>query len=151
MPFVKGMKRPPNAGRKKSGLNKVTLALAHRDDSLVQLSTLRVRQILNDQMPCSVCRGEKITLFRLPDGAHSKECKSAGSGGKSCTCKGISHRPCQSCNESGFEQLSPELVGKVAIAVRGEAYPQLKAVEHSNPDGSMRPQWVVVKPGEVPK
>ena len=63
----------------------------------------------------------------------------------------MSERTCQSCYGSKYEQLAPELVGKVAIAVRGEAYPQLKAVDHSNTDGSLRPQWVVVKPGEVPK
>jgi hypothetical protein len=136
-------------GRQKGARNKATQALEHRGNPLVLLSSLRVEQILRDRMPCSVCKGKKQTLYRLPEGTHSAECKASG-GGK-CTCKGIGHRPCASCNESGYEELSPELIGKVAIAVRGEAYPQLKAVEHSNPDGTLRPQWVVVKPGEAPK
>ena len=116
-------------GRQKGSLNKVTLALQHRGNDLVELSSLRIKQILNDTLPCSVCRGAKKTLFTLPAGSHAKSCK-AQSGGR-CSCKGIGERPCASCNESGFEQLDPSLVGKVAIAVRGEAYPQLRAVEHS--------------------
>jgi len=45
-------------------------------------------------------------------------------------------RPCMSCWGSGLEQLAPDLVARVALAVREEVYPKLKAVEHTGKGGT---------------
>src|SRR5271166_2274597 len=110
-------------GRRKGSRNKNSLAIEHRGNPMVLLSSTRVQQILEGKMPCSVCRGKGKTKFqpashRNADGEF--------------VLRDLKDTKCRSCYGSGFEQLDPALIGKVAIAVRGEAYPQLKAVEHSN-------------------
>lgn len=117
-------------GRKKGTPNKRTAALEHRGDPLVKLSAQRIHEILSGTLKCSVCRGARKTEFRLKAGAHADGCP-----GSPCCCRGISTRPCASCNETGYEQLSPDIILKASLAVREEAYPKLKAVEHTGPGG----------------
>lgn len=119
-------------GRKAGTPNQSTLTVIRQGSEIVKVASQRIQQILNGKLPCSVCRGKGMTKYQ-PKGP-----------------TGETHeRTCQSCYGSKYETLSPELIGKVALEVRAEAYPKLKAIEFSNPDGSLRPAWVVVKPGEA--
>jgi len=118
---------PKTGGRKVGSKSKHVLALEHRDNPLVLLSSKRIEQILTNTLPCSVCRGTKETPYELPAGSHAAVCRSRI--GAECSCQGIGQRPCASCKD-GFEQLSPEVIAKVAMAVREEAYPKLKSIEH---------------------
>lgn len=108
--------------------------------------------IVNNALPCGTCRGALRTKFKLDDGLHADICgfrKVAGGKDKPCTCEGYSSRPCQSCHGSGLENCAPKLRGEMAADLLSYAEPKLKAIEVTNPDGSLQPKWVVVKPGEA--
>ena len=105
-------------GRQKGSKNRIDRGKAHQSSHIVALASDRIRQILEGKLPCSVCRGKGKTQFqpRSQDGK-------------------IGIRPCQSCWGAKFEQLSPELISRTALEIRGEAYPKLKAIEHTGADG----------------
>lgn len=122
-------------GRKKGSINKLTAAMDRQADPLVLHSNVKIRQILEGKLPCTVCRGKGRTRYQPAKGENK-----------------LLDRTCQSCYGSKLEQLSPELIAKVALEIREYGYPKRKAIEVSNPDGTMRPTWrVVVVGGEGEK
>lgn len=98
-------------------------------------------QIALGNVICNVCLGKLVSPVQLPDGEHA-----AGCFGDPCICDGITLRKCQSCKGTGREIVSPELRGKMYAELAKYVEPQLKAIDHSNTDGTLRPTWTVVKP-----
>lgn len=90
-------------------------------------------EIALNRLPCGVCRGELKTKFKLPEGAHTPECRTANS--VTCSCDGIGVRVCMSCYGSGWEACSPELRGKMYAEIAQYVLPKRKAIEHSGIDG----------------
>ena len=90
-------------------------------------------EIALNRLPCGVCRGELKTRYKLADGDHTPECRSANS--VECVCQGIGLRVCQSCYGSGWEACSPELRGKMYAEIANYVLPKRKAIEHSGDDG----------------
>ena len=107
-------------GRKTGGRVKGsrTIQIQRQGNRLVIKASERIRQILEGKLPCSVCRGVGRTKYQ-PKGPDGK----------------TSDRTCLSCYGSKFEQLSPELIARTALSIREEAYPKLKAVEHTGAEG----------------
>lgn len=143
-------------GRKKGSVNKTTKLLQGRVDAkidaeLTDIASDRVRQIITGTLVCQTCRGKLKTPYSLPVGAHGADCSfnkkypiecakllvsdSKHRCAKCCSCEGIGMRTCESCYKSGFEQCSPELIGKLSLSVRREAVPELRAIEHRGQDG----------------
>ncbi len=87
--------------------------------------------VLDGKVPCGVCHGKKKTRFQ-PRGEGQEP--------------GI--RTCQSCWGSGLERLSPSERLRAALDLIEYGYAKKKAVEISNPDGTLRPSWEVVFVGD---
>lgn len=142
-------------GERRGGRQKGTRNAVNRTDvqAIVKAegcSPFRVMaQLARGEAPCSVCRGKGRTKYQpsrqtqLIDGV--RVYVMPNDPGK------LEERVCLSCYGSGKEIVSPELRGKMATDLAKYMAPQLKAIEHSNPDGTLRPTWVVVKPGEKPE
>jgi len=99
-------------------------------------------EIALNRLPCGVCRGELKTRYKLPDGEHTKACKTSNSA--ECVCDGVSFRVCQSCYGSGWEACSPELRGKMYAEIANYVLPKRKAIEHTGAeDGPIGIQLMV--------
>jgi DnaJ-class molecular chaperone len=103
-------------GRKKGVVNRTTkliqgliMSPAH------ETATERLQQIVEGKLPCQKCHGKGKTKYQSGAGK-------------------IFERRCESCYGEGLEKLSPELIGKVAMFLRREVVPDLKAIEHSGSD-----------------
>lgn len=121
------MARPKGSPNKRSGILKDRLEFMNCDPMKILALTAMNR------MECGVCRGELKTKYRLPDGAHTPECRSAG--GERCICEGISLRTCQSCWGSGWEACSVKDRKDAAAELLGYIEAKRKAIEHSGVDG----------------
>ncbi len=83
--------------------------------------------IASNRLPCGVCRGTGKTKYKTAAG-------------------NIEERKCESCYGTLFEACSPELRGKMHAELAQYVAPKRKAIDHTNSDGTLRPQWVVVDP-----
>lgn len=52
-----------------------------------------------------------------------------------CICKGIGTRPCQSCNQTGKEPITPQLMLDAGTKLLAKMEPDLKAIEHKGTIG----------------
>jgi hypothetical protein len=148
MPVPKGVRI---GGRQKGTVNKTTKLLQGRPHELFKLADERTRQILEGKLPCQTCHGSLKTTYILADGSHQHYCsffkkipiecaKSLVDDklhrcDKCCSCEGIGTRVCVSCHKRGLEKLNPDLIWKATLAVRRESVPELRAIEHTGPDG----------------
>ncbi len=135
MPFKRGDPRPAGAGRQKGKLGNLNRTVKER----VAEWGGDVFRVLYDaamgELPCSVCRGKGKTKFQPAQGLER-----------------LSERTCQSCYGSGREVLSPKDRISAAEYLGRRLEPDLKAVELSNPDGSMKPPgWAVFFVGDEKK
>ena len=148
--MAQGGKRP-GSGRPKGSKDTITqlvrAKIANSLDGLIKEAENTVEQILYSKLPCGVCHGKGKTKFqarrRKVDGIWQDDDFELNDK--------LGERTCQSCYGSGFERLSPNERLRAALELLTYGHSKRSAIEVSNPDGSMRPQWVVVKPGEVPK
>lgn len=99
-------------GRPPGSKNKVPQQFREALRPITEKGLQLCEDILLNKLPCSVCRGELKTSYKLPDGE-------------------IGTRLCESCYGSGYEKLSPELRARVALELLQYQAPKLKAVEHS--------------------
>lgn len=131
--MAKGGKRE-GAGRKKGVLNRDTATVKQRLALMGCDYIGYLARVVMNSVPCRVCRGTGKTKFQ-PAGSERFQ----------------GERTCQSCWGSKLERIDPQLAVAAATKLMERCEPQLKAMEISNPDGSMRPSWVVVRPGEGAK
>jgi hypothetical protein len=142
MPFQKG--RAKTGGRPKGYVDLLKRTVAQACEEL-NFDPIKVKILMGkNELPCTVCRGKGKTKFRLDAGAHAKGCNGKPGPDGLCKCEGISERKCQSCNGDLMEPLDPELMYKAAAEISSYIYAKRKALEVSNPDGTMRPTWEVV-------
>ncbi len=98
-----------------------------------------------NNLPCGVCRGTGKTKYKLPVGAHAAGCNGRPIGDTNlCKCQGLGIRDCESCYGTLFEACSPELRGKMNAELAQYIHAKKKAIEVSNPDGTLKPSWEVV-------
>ncbi len=142
MPFQKGMKRPPGAGRKPNQKNKRTIAIeaakAEAYDLLkdeMPLTTLR--DIASNNLPCGRCRGKLKTRYGLPVAQH-KLCECVDKKPKAdedCPiCVGTGWktwgwRVCESCWADGMEHCSPKDRGWASDVLLRKQLPDLNRVD----------------------
>lgn len=103
------------------------------------------------RIPCGTCIDKNLkptgkTRFVLPEGKHAKGCP--GGRGYVCACEGISIRTCQSCFGTKWERISVETKLRADTELASYVEAKRKAIEVSNPDGTIRPAWRVVVVGE---
>lgn len=140
-------------GRKKGVVNRTTQIIKGLiGGPFHETATERLSQIVEGKLPCQTCHGSLMTNYILPDGSHQHDCihfkKIAVECARSiiedpqhrckkcCSCEGLGIRVCNSCHKRGLEKLNPELIGRVAMFLRREIVPDLKAVEHTGPGGN---------------
>ncbi len=102
-------------GRKAGTPNKASATLKERLASWGCDPFKIMADIAAGELLCGVCRGAGKTKFQSGDG------------------EGI--RKCQSCWGSGKERISPQERNRAASEIAKYTQPQLKAIEHSGPDG----------------
>ena len=123
MPFQKGHAK---IGGKKSGTkNWLTRTVSEVCESMGLNPFEGMAIIALNKLPCGVCRGKGKTAYKLPNGD-------------------LGMRTCESCYGTLFEACSPELRGKMNAELASYIHPKKKAVEVSNPDGTLKPSWEVV-------
>ena len=93
-------------------------------------------EIADGDIKCLACRGKLVNLYPVTDADGNRVLDAEGN-------IVVAERLCQSCYGTGWEVLTPETLLKARIAIFDKLVPSLKQVEHSNTDGTMRPQWVV--------
>ncbi len=137
----------PGSGRPKGSPNKLTLTV---QETLARLGVNPLEgmsTIACNELPCGVCRGTGKSFYKLPAGQHASDCDgSVIAPATLCHCEGIGTRKCESCYGTLFEACSPELRGKMHAELAQYVAPKRKAIDHTNSDGTLRPQWVVVDP-----
>lgn len=134
-------------GRAKGTPNRATTTLQERlsrlrCDPIEGLAMISLRRV-----SCGTCIDKNLkptgrTKFNLPDGKHAEKCRIHK--GLECSCEGIAERPCQSCFGTKWERISVETKLRADTELASYVEAKRKAVELSNPDGSMRPSWEVV-------
>ncbi len=130
MAYPKGQPRPAGAGRKKGTPNKSTQNIKDRLQEMgCDYIGYLACQVMN-KVPCSVCHGKGKTQFQPRMGEEP----------------GI--RTCQSCWGSGLERIAPKDRGWAAAELLSYCEAKRKALEVTNPDGTMRPTWEVVFVGD---
>lgn len=120
-------------GREKGKPNRATLEISERlarlkCDTISGLAKIALRDV-----PCGVCFGKGRTKYKLPTGEGEPQ--------------RIGERVCESCFGTLKERISPETSLKAYSELAQYEHPKRKAIEHSNPDGSLQPSWVIVEPG----
>lgn len=145
------MKGSKTGGRAKGTPNKLTRTLRETLDRLGCDPIEGLALISLRRVSCGTCIDKNLkptgkTKFTLEQGHHAKGCK--GGMGHTCTCLGISERPCQSCFGTKWEKISVETKLRADTELASYVEPKRKAIEVSNPDGTMRPTWRVVVVGE---
>lgn len=131
MAWPKGKPRPEGAGRRKGTPNKSTQTIK---DRLAEMGCDYLEYLaltVMNKIPCAVCRGAGKTKFQ-PRGGQ--------------TFSGV--RTCQSCWGSGMERIEPRQSAWAAAELMSYCEPKRKAIEVTNPDGTLRPTWEVVIVGE---
>lgn len=116
-------------GRTKGTPNKHTASIQSLIEGLVEKGKSYVEQVLDGSVPCGVCHGEGKTRFQPARGL-----------------KSLGIRTCQSCYGSGLERLSPETRLRAALDAINYGHAKKQATEITNPDGSLKPTWVVKMP-----
>lgn len=134
-------------GRQKGTPNKKTLellAILTREHCQPEVVMCR---IINNTLPCGVCRGKKKTPYRLPTipMLHCPNCKHAGkdAGNKFTVCPACGYEPevrvalrkCMSCLGTTLENCNPHLRGQMASDLMQYLRPKRKAVEVTGEDG----------------
>lgn len=147
----------PGSGRKKGTPNKRTEAIQEMLDRVGCNPLQGLAQISLRRVSCGTCVDEDgkptgTTRYILPDGRHASGCKAKkgeGHGGDYCSCLGISERTCLSCFGTLRERIGADLKFKADAELAQYVAPKRKAVEVTNPDGSLRPTWKVVLAQDV--
>ncbi len=129
--FKKGDPRPPGAGRKKGDLNKVTV-----EQRLKQLNCDPIEyaaRVVNNDVPCGVCRGAGVTIFqprrkRSFDLTNPEEVADWAEGQDKKEADG-KPRKCQSCWGSKLERIDPKTRLDAAVRLMSKIAPDLKAIE----------------------
>lgn len=115
--------------------------------------------IATNNVPCSVCQRtpgkQRVALpsdlqhtckCAAATGLYDPECwRCSGSGLATAT-----ERTCQSCYGTLFEAVSPMVRAQVASKMLDKLVPDLRSVDHTNTDGSMRPEWRLVLVDPLP-
>lgn len=112
MPFRPGQPKKEGWGRQKGTPNKAT-AEAH--EIMARLGCDPVEsmiRIVNDDVPCSTCRGKGVTKYQPAKGGDK-----------------LAERTCESCYGSKMEKISPELKGKMLTELAQYKYPKRKAID----------------------
>lgn len=103
-------------GRQKGIVNKTTKIIQGLiGGNAHQTAEQRLQQIVDGRLPCQKCHGKGKTKYQAGPGK-------------------VFERRCESCYGEGLEKLSPELIGRVAMFLRREIVPELKAIEHRGSD-----------------
>lgn len=95
--------------------------------------------IVQNILPCGVCRGTGRTKVTLGQGGHSKECSHFVSTKKTpgwcLECGNATERVCESCYGSLLETCAPDLRFRAAAELMQYIRPKRKAVEVTGQDG----------------
>ncbi len=139
------------AGRKAGVPNKNTRDVQEMLDRLGVNPFEGMARIASGDVSCGTCHGALKTRYKLPEGHHVDSCASH-TGSAPCNCEGIGLRTCESCYGTNKEKVTPDLRGKMYSALAEYVGSKRKAVEISNPDGSMKPPgWAVFFVGDEKK
>lgn len=114
MPFAKG--KPKTGGRRKGEPDLKIKALASCQQYRVNPFDL-FAQSIDGQIRCSVCKGTGRAKYATQDGQKMEQ------------------RQCASCHGDGYEHLTPRDRLWAAAQLASRIEPELKAVEHTGPDG----------------
>lgn len=142
-------------GREVGTPNKATASMQQRLEQLgcdpIALQVL----IVQNKLPCGVCRGTGRTRYTLNPPLEHCLCNDntlGELGEKGCEwCSGsgqraVGERECQSCHGSLFEACGPDLRSKTAATLTEYILPKRKALELTGGDGVALPVWQVVLP-----
>lgn len=153
------MEKRVGSGRTKGTPNRKTEELQALLDRLGCDPRELMAMIVNNELPCGVCRGKGETPYLLPAKMfliceHCKHsCESVCNVCPKCgyePARQIEMRTCQSCKQTLFEACSPALRGSQAAELLQYLLPKRKAVEVSAPGGGAVQhvvRVVYVKPG----
>jgi hypothetical protein len=119
-----GSPKAPGSGRKKGTPNHNSLSVKQRCAELGCDVVSYLVSVVNNQVPCRVCRGVGKTKFQ------PKNLIEATPDEIDALVKG-KERTCQSCWGSKVERISPELAMQAASKLLDKSEPQLKAMEIS--------------------
>lgn len=88
-------------------------------------------RIASNNVPCSVCRGEKRTYYRLKRDQHHPTCTQPGNDpdGICLECHNLGRRICMSCKAKGLEAIPPTLMASVTMKMLDKLVPDLRSVE----------------------
>lgn len=137
MPRPSKGEKTPGSGRQPGQPNRDTRTV----EAIIAAKGVSPHEAMCDivlgNVECNVCRGSLFTKYILEDGKHTKECShnQKETQSDSCICNGIGTRPCASCNQTGYEKISPDLRGKMAAELAQYIAPKRKAVEHTGAEG----------------
>src|SRR6188768_1818859 len=131
MPFQKGHPKPPGSGRSKDTPNKLTV-----EQRLKQLNCDPIEyaaRVVNNDVPCGVCRGEGVTIFqprrkKVFDLSNPEEIADWAEGQSKKEEDG-KPRKCQSCWGSKLERIDPKTRLDAAVRLMSKILPDLKAIE----------------------
>jgi len=148
-------------GRKRGTPNKST---REAQDIMARLQVdpiTNMCMIASRKVPCGTCidkdrKPTGRTFYELAPGTHAHDCAITTAtlvkGKLVCTCEGIGSRRCLSCGGSTWERINVAESLKANAELAQYAHAKRKAIEVSNPDGTMRPRWeVIVKKEHPPK
>lgn len=129
-------------GRKQGSLNRTTILKEQLTHGLpIEKGVAFAELVLDGKVPCGVCHGKGKTKFqprrKKVDGMWVDAFPEPED-------PRLGIRTCQSCYGSRLERLSPGERLRAALELIEYGYAKKKAVEISNPDGSLRPTWEVV-------
>lgn len=140
-------------GRPPGALNKRTLAIEEKLERLGCDPIAGLAMISARRVPCGTCINAKreptgFTRVKLESGSHAEDC--AKHQDKKCTCGGFTMRECQSCGGTLWEKIDVQTKLKADSELAQYVAPKRKAIEVSNPDGSLTPRYVIVRPKTTP-
>lgn len=138
-------------GRPKGSLNRKTEDIREKLKRCDADPIIGMAQIAKNNLPCGVCSGEGKTRYNLPE-EQQHECDQCKPGAKRAKClwcsgtgiKTIGVRTCQSCYGTLFEACSPDLRGRMFAELAQYVESKRKAIEVSNPDGTLTPRVEIV-------
>lgn len=87
-------------------------------------------RIAAGDVPCGTCHGVGKTPFRIPDSDK------------------LGQRTCESCYGTMKDKVTPQLRGQMYSELAQYIGSKRKAVELSNPDGTLKPSWDINYIGE---
>ena len=132
-------------GRKKGSVNrfKRLREQCKIEELPIEKGVIFAEMVLDGKVPCGVCHGKGKTKYQPRRKKIDGMWVDTVSESEERDPK-LAERTCQSCYGSGLERLSPAERLRAALELIEYGYAKKKAIEVTNPDGTLRPSWEVV-------